>query len=104
MNTAPSGAGIVATRDIGPGGGTMPPAIAVNVAGEPVRPGTVAVALCSPLAGPSVNVASAMPSWSVTLVGVTVPPPAMTSQVTTTPATGSPSASRIRTWSGLASG
>src|SRR5207247_4251711 len=54
-----------------------PPAVAVAAkgTGEPVRPGTVAVAPCGPAVGPRTRVADAMPVAPVTDDGVIEPPP-----------------------------
>src|SRR5439155_1140938 len=54
-----------------------PPAVAVaeKLTGEPVRPPTVAVAVCAPAVEPSTRVADAMPLEFVFEDGVIEPPP-----------------------------
>ena len=61
--------------------------MAVKSTGEPVRPPTVAVAVCVPAVLPSTRVALAMPPAFVAELGVMAPPPA-TAQVTVMPFTG----------------
>lgn len=66
-------------------------------------PETTAVTVFGPGAGPSVQTVEARPSGPVdTFSGWTLPPPAVTTQVTPRPATGLPSESRTRTMSGSA--
>jgi len=73
--------------------------VAVNVTGLPaiLEPAAVAVTVLGPAAGPRVHeVAAAMPSTPVVrgVVGLTVPSPEATANVTPTPATGFPAPSR----------
>ncbi len=66
-------------------------------------PETTAVTVFGPGAGPRVQTVEASPSCPVdTFCGWTLPPPAVTSQVTPSPATGLPPESRTRTTSGSA--
>jgi hypothetical protein len=83
--------------------------VAVKVAGLPVMPVPVAVAvrLLAPATGPRVqDVTAATPFTSVAIgvVGFTVPPPLATAKVTPTPATGFPSVSVTLTAGGTATG
>src|ERR1019366_4445689 len=79
-------------------------AVALKVAGEPLRPLTVAVAVCAPDPGPSVQVMVATPSAFVTDVGAPIePPPVTAAQFTVTPGTTLANASVIVTLSGVAS-
>src|SRR5205823_5190466 len=67
--------------------------VAVNVTGLPVSPVAVAVSVFGPAVGPPVHdVTAAIPlAFVVTgVVGVTVPPPEATANVTLTPSTGLP--------------
>src|SRR5207247_1811699 len=71
--------------------------VAVNVTGLPASPVAVAVSEFGPAVGPNVHdVTAAIPlAFVVTgVVGLTVPPPDATANVTLTPATGLPFASR----------
>jgi hypothetical protein len=72
--------------------------VALNVTGLPVKPVTAAVTALAPAVAPSVQLVSvAMPNAFVLtvagLTGLSVPPPAVVVNVTTTPATGLPPAS-----------
>src|SRR5438876_580120 len=63
---------------------------AVKLTGDPVRPGTVAVAPCAPTAVPETRVAVALPAGPVAPVtdeGLIEPPP-VTPHVTVTPPMG----------------
>src|SRR5207249_863033 len=74
--------------------------VAVKVTGLPVSPLAVAVSEFGPTVGPSVHdVTAAIPFPPVVtgVVGLTVPPPEATANVTLTPATGFPFASRTIT-------
>src|SRR5690242_16269902 len=74
--------------------------VAVNVTGLPVSPVDVAVSVFGPAVGPSVHdVTVAIPLVPVVtaVVGLTVPPPEATANVTATPLTGLPFASRTIT-------
>src|SRR5205823_14945027 len=74
--------------------------VAAKVTGLPARPVAVAVSEFGPAVGPSVHdVTAATPlAFVVTgAVGLTVPPPDATANVTLTPATGFPFASRTIT-------
>src|SRR5882724_8813533 len=74
--------------------------VAVNVTGLPVSPGAVALRVFAPAVVPSVqDVTAASPAAVVVTgaVGFTVPPPVATANVTATPATGLPFASRTIT-------
>src|SRR5213078_1596815 len=74
--------------------------VAVNVTGLPVSPVAVAVSEFGPAVGPSVHdVTAAIPFAPVVtgVVGVTEPPPDATANVTLTPPTGLPFASRTIT-------
>ena len=74
--------------------------VAVNVPGLPDNPLAVAVRVFGPAVGPSVHdVTAAIPFAPVVtgVVGVTVPPPEATANVTATPATALPLASRTTT-------
>jgi hypothetical protein len=78
--------------------------VAVKVTGLPVRPLDVAVRVLVPVVVPSVqDVTAAMPlPFVVTgVVGVTVPPPEATANVTATPATGLLNWSRTITAGGV---
>src|SRR5439155_1651068 len=79
--------------------------VAVNVTGLPASPVAVAVSEFGPAVGPNVHdVTAAIPlAFVVTgVVGLTVPPPEATANVTLTPATGLPFASRTITEAGVA--
>src|SRR5439155_885993 len=79
--------------------------VAVNVTGLPASPVAVAVSEFGPTVGPSVHeIASASRRAPVDIgvVGVTVPPPEATANVTLTPATGLPFASCTITEGGVA--
>ena len=79
--------------DAGPG---VP--VALKVTGLPVSPATVALSVLAPACWPSVQVLAAMPSLPVvTDAGETLPPPEATAQVTSTPETALPRASRTTT-------
>src|SRR5436190_1716986 len=72
----------------------------LNVTGLPASPVAVAVSEFGPTVGPSVHdVTAAIPFPPVVtgVVGLTVPPPEATANVTLTPATGLPFASRTIT-------
>src|SRR5256885_741822 len=74
--------------------------VAVNVTGLPVSVPEVAVSVFGPAVGPNVqDVTVAIPLAPVVtgVVGVTVPPPDPTANVTLTPPTGLPFASRTIT-------
>src|SRR5207247_2185723 len=78
--------------------------VAVNVTGLPASPVAVAVSEFGPAVGPNVHdVTAAIPFAPVVtgVVGVTVPPPEATTNVTLTPATGLPFASRTITEGGV---
>jgi hypothetical protein len=86
----------------GGGGGTGSPvtvddfcAVAVNTTGLPSRPDAVALSVFTPLDAPSVQPPTrAMPASSVaTVAPLTLPPPAVTVNVTDAPDTGNPEAS-----------
>src|SRR5438876_11605169 len=79
--------------------------VAVKVTGLPVSPLAVAVSEFGPAVGPSVHdVTAAIPfAFVVTgVVGLTVPPPDATANVTLTPPTGLPFASRTITEGSIA--
>src|SRR5438093_6980991 len=78
--------------------------VAVNVTGLPVSPAAVAVSVFVPAVVPSVHdVTAAMPlPFVAPLVGLTVPPPDVTVNVTVTSATGLPAPSRTITDGGVA--
>src|SRR5947208_5476428 len=74
--------------------------VAVKVTGLPVSPVAAAVSEFGPAVGPSVHdVTAPIPLALVVtgVVGLTVPPPVATANVTRTPATGFPFASRTIT-------
>ena len=75
------------------------PPVTVMVSGEFVRPGLVAITVFAPAAVPSVQLPSdATPDpFEVALTPVMLPPPDPTANVTGTPATGLPDASRTIT-------
>src|SRR6185503_17937608 len=61
-------------------------AVSVNPIGEPANPSTVACACWSPMVGPRMNWAEAVPSDPVVDEGeVMLPPPSTTAHVTVTP-------------------
>src|SRR5262245_34673186 len=67
--------------------------VALKVTGRPANPPAVAVSVLIPALFPSVHaVAAAMPLASLItgVAGLTEPPPAVTANVTATPATGLP--------------
>src|SRR5512135_1285258 len=79
--------------------------VAVNVTGLPVRPVDVAVSEFAPAVVPSVQlVTCAIPLALVRIgvVGLTVPPPPATANVTLTPATGLPCVSVTSTLGAVA--
>src|SRR5437773_11964427 len=76
---------------------------AVKLTGDPVRPGTVAVAPCAPTVVPKTRVAVAMPAALVTDEEVIEPPP-VTAQVTVIPPTGLPAGSVTSTAYGTGRG
>src|SRR5207247_1596418 len=81
--------------------------VAVNVTGLPVSPLAVAVSEFGPAVGARVHeVTAAIPLGPVVtgVVGLTVPPPEATANVTLTPATGFPFASRTITDGSTATG
>ena len=63
-STAPTG-GLVVIAIASPGPPPVSVAVAANVTGEPSRPLTVAVVVCSPGSGPRTRVTEARPSESV---------------------------------------
>ena len=79
-------------------------AVAVKVTGLPVSPVALAVSVLVPGVVPSVHdVTAAMPlPFVAPLVGLTVPPPDVTVNVTVTSATGLPAPSRTSTDGGVA--
>ena len=83
-----------------PGGPTKP--LARNTA-RSVAPGAVAFSTFDPTSGPSVQlVTAAIPSaLLVASAPARVPPPPVTTKVTTTPGTGLPSSERARTAGGV---
>ena len=78
-------------------------AVWLNSTGEPVKPSTVACADCAPAVGPSTRSAAASPSAPVSTVTGEIEPPPLTLHVTSTLATGFPSASVAFTTSESAS-
>ena len=78
--------------------------MALKVSGEPVSPVAVALTVCVPTVGPSVQLVEAMPDAFVTAdVTLTLPPPVFIANFTVTPATALPLMSRTITLSGVPS-
>ena len=99
-STAPTG-GLVVIAIASPGPPPVSVAVAANVTGEPSRPLTVAVVVCSPGSGPRTRVTEARPSELVSTELVETVPPPCAAHETPTPSTGSPFWSVTSTTSGL---
>jgi hypothetical protein len=93
---------VIITRFVAVGVAVVP--VAVNVIGLPVKEPEEAVTVFAPAVVPRVRVAEASPvEVVITLVGLSVPPPAVTAKVTVVPETGLPLASVTLTVNGFTS-